>query len=164
MNDLLWQIPVYALAGTMLYRLLVTPYEMWKEQKERADRAEAGTLAGPVAASLWGQINPLQLYQAACLWVEKVPPDGPDVAVPWEAGPWLHRLRDAVAKKRLPIYRDKDGRKYQTILFSTARLIGVPLSPIIPKVPADTEVGRADLAAFAESIGERPAFLFGDAP
>jgi len=40
-TDLSWQIPVFALAGTIALRLLIAPYGMWKEQKDRADQAEA---------------------------------------------------------------------------------------------------------------------------
>lgn len=36
MNDLIWQIPLYGLAAAMLYRLLITPYELWKDAEERA--------------------------------------------------------------------------------------------------------------------------------
>lgn len=158
-----------AAAGLFIINLLfVAPYQLWLEQKERADRAEAGVVASKaetrIVAATWAQIDPLQIYQAACLWVGKAPPDGPDVALPADASFWLHRLRDAVAKKRLPIYRDKDGLKYQMMYLATAQLHGVAMGKVIPRVPSDTELGRADLAAFAESIGERPAFLFGDEP
>ena len=35
-KDLIWQIPLYGLAAAMLYRLLVTPYELWRNAEERA--------------------------------------------------------------------------------------------------------------------------------
>jgi hypothetical protein len=35
MKDLIWQIPVYAMAGAMAYRLLIAPYELWKEAGDR---------------------------------------------------------------------------------------------------------------------------------
>lgn len=31
MKDLLWQIPIYGLAGAMAWRLMIVPYELWKE-------------------------------------------------------------------------------------------------------------------------------------
>lgn len=40
LNDLAWQIPVYGLVGVFLWRLALAPYDMWKDQKDRADSAE----------------------------------------------------------------------------------------------------------------------------
>ena len=39
MKDLLWQIPLYGLAGAMLYRLIVSPFEMWRDAEQRAASA-----------------------------------------------------------------------------------------------------------------------------
>ncbi len=47
--DLRWQVPIFALGGALALRLLVAPYELWKQQKDRADAAEAllGKLRDP---------------------------------------------------------------------------------------------------------------------
>lgn len=44
-SDVLWQIPVFALAGAMALRLLYAPYEVWLDQKRRADLAERNSMS-----------------------------------------------------------------------------------------------------------------------
>ncbi|MGQ3101620.1 MAG: hypothetical protein ACT6Q5_07760 [Sphingopyxis solisilvae] len=40
MSDSLWMVPIWALAGAGLFRLLfAAPYELWRQEKERADSA-----------------------------------------------------------------------------------------------------------------------------
>ena len=58
MIDLAWQIPVFGLAGAMAWRIIVAPYELWKEQKSRADRAESGLSNEAKSASLTIEIGP----------------------------------------------------------------------------------------------------------
>jgi hypothetical protein len=31
LKDLLWQIPIFSMAGAMAFRLMIAPYELWKE-------------------------------------------------------------------------------------------------------------------------------------
>lgn len=61
MTDLAWQIPVFALAGAMMLRLFSTPYEMWREQKDRADGLQS--LIDRV-----GEQRALQFNRAVFLW------------------------------------------------------------------------------------------------
>ena len=44
-TDLLWQVPIYGLAAAIFWRFVSAPFEMWGEQKQRADAAELA-LAG----------------------------------------------------------------------------------------------------------------------
>jgi hypothetical protein len=39
-NHLASQIPIYGLAGAVTARLVIAPYELWKEQRERAGKPE----------------------------------------------------------------------------------------------------------------------------
>ena len=43
-NDLLWQIPIYGLAGALLLRILSAPKELWNEEHHRAISAEKANL------------------------------------------------------------------------------------------------------------------------
>jgi len=51
-TNLIWQIPVFGLAGGMAWRFVVTPFDMIREARSRADLAEARlndlTSGGPV--------------------------------------------------------------------------------------------------------------------
>lgn len=38
--DIGWQIPLFGFAGAIAFRFLAAPFDMWNEQKTRADRAE----------------------------------------------------------------------------------------------------------------------------
>lgn len=58
MIDLAWQIPVFGLAGAMAWRILVAPYELWKEQKARADAASTGLPLDADSASISFKISP----------------------------------------------------------------------------------------------------------
>lgn len=57
-SDLVWQIPVFGLAGAMAWRIIVAPYELWKEQKARADAAAAGLHLDAESASISFKISP----------------------------------------------------------------------------------------------------------
>lgn len=41
LSALAWQVPLWGLAAAMALRLVLAPYELWKEQKGRAENAEA---------------------------------------------------------------------------------------------------------------------------
>ncbi|WP_157083163.1 hypothetical protein [Novosphingobium lentum] len=57
MTEMAWQIPLFGLAAALLWRLLIAPYELWKEQKDRADKAECGLVLEAKKASLTIEID-----------------------------------------------------------------------------------------------------------
>ncbi len=121
--------------------------------------------------SPWHGQDPLSIFQAAWLWAG-IPPTLPVTkenetfyAKPLAAARgWFGRLKDAAEAGKLPICGPVPTRKEQTSR-------GVGGSPYlgIPSRPAEyrevenwreARVALADLRAYAESIGERPAFFF----
>jgi len=39
MRDIAWQVPVFALAGVMLLRLVTSPYFLWRDERRKAEMA-----------------------------------------------------------------------------------------------------------------------------
>lgn len=53
-SELVWQIPLFALAGVAALRIAATPYHLWKEQKERADALSADAISPiKILGALW---------------------------------------------------------------------------------------------------------------
>jgi len=77
MNDLLWQVPIFALTGALILRLLCAPYELWREERLRADGLDASP-----AFDQWQRVNHLRLFQAACLWNGHNPPARANIQMP----------------------------------------------------------------------------------
>lgn len=44
-SDSLWMVPIWGLAAAALFRLLITPYELWRGERQRADIAECAMRA-----------------------------------------------------------------------------------------------------------------------
>lgn len=87
----------------------------------------------PPYAPTWKNVDPLALWQAACLWVG----EEPHATIPsgTAAYPVLVMLRAAVRSRALKICRQTGNADFD-------------------------EVYRRDLMAFAAKKGERPSFLF----
>ena len=144
----------------MSLRILIAPYELWKEQKDRADTLPEERQ--PFDIRLWSNQDVLRLYQAACLWVEKSPPTSSDEPIPDEARPILQRLKRAITSKELPFHDDADEKKWLwTCAQPLSMVLGVKASAPI-EISNDTEINKAGLIAYAQLSNERPKFLFGE--
>ncbi|MDB5691138.1 MAG: hypothetical protein JWO81_201 [Alphaproteobacteria bacterium] len=130
----------------------------WDKLRRRAAREALSHVQG--ISDLWRGTDPLHLYQAACLWVETSPPNDPDDPLPHEASPWLHMLKKAIIDGKLPLFDDDNRIKFRLMVEGPKALREFSGTPV--KIPNDVEVSRADLKAFADSIGERPEFLLED--
>lgn len=111
--------------------------------------------------SPWGDLDPLSIWQAACMWA-RVYPRQPNEA----AWAWSRRLEKAAEAGELP--HEKPVLK--TDVKTSGRVIGsnylgTPSRPATYREADDWRfalVARADLRTYAESIGQRPAFLFAE--
>jgi len=130
---------------------------------KRIRRLQEARSAGeqPFDVGLWDRLNVLYLYQAACLWVEAPPPANATDPMPMAAVPVLQRLKHGIEDGVLPLFDDEDGKKRAWLLM-TPLVIGPVPTP--RELRNDLEVDRDGLRAFAQKVGERPKFLFGDAP
>jgi hypothetical protein len=79
LGDLLWQVPVYGVAAAIIFRLLVAPYELWKEAHQ-VDFPEWGK----VGASIHSQFN------------EKVSAEVEGAIARWQPPPAWDLERDGV--------------------------------------------------------------------
>jgi hypothetical protein len=104
--------------------------------------------------SPWDAVNEFSLWQAAHLWVGGEPPEVIGALSP-KYGAQLHRLKVAVDEERLaPI--GKPGPKAGALEAVTWAISNTPATP-------ETRVSRTSLLDYAESVKERPRFLYGEA-
>lgn len=140
--------------------LLVSPFRVYatlEKQIPAADGLEVGpTVHHPQTASykLWDGIDPLELYQAACLWIGLAPPDSSEMPLTGDASVSLYKLTRAIENEELD---------YSTSHMSQWELTAIRLQMINSerfKAQKTTRVTRQALMEYAEAVGEKPAFLY----
>lgn len=142
--------------------LLISPFRAYRtlegEAKATGWHQDSPALHHPQHASyrLWDEIDPLELYQAACLWVELSPPESSDTPLVGDASVSLYKLTLALESEELSYAASHlgpmDKMNIQLQLATSQRL----------KNPKTIRVTRADLMDYAETLGERPKFLYPD--
>lgn len=146
--------------GLVLNLLVVAPFQLWVVERDRADRSsQSAAFQGKFDVSSWDNVNVLQIFEAACLWVERSPPQAASDRLPQEALPWLRILKQAIEDRDLPLWNDEDGAKRDR-MFVFQLAIGPRIAPA--HVPETVEVDRDGLIEYAESIDEKPKFLYPD--
>lgn len=151
-----WHIPVVGLAAAMALRLLAAPYEMWREQKERADALPPEQR--PFDVSLWDEVNQFLIYQAACLWIEKSPPASVDRDIPYAAIVALQRIKEGLARVAKRRQFEAAGPGNEWVIPFLMALIG----PKKEEINNSLLVDRGTLKECAKELGERPRFLFAE--
>lgn len=140
--------------------LLVSPFRVYATLEEKIPAAggqEVGpTVHHPQTASykLWDGIDPLELYQAACLWIGLAPPDSSETPLTGDASVSLYKLTRAIENEEL---------EYSTSHMSQMEMMTIRLQISTSqrfKAPKSTRVTRKALMIYAATIGERPAFLY----
>jgi len=117
--------------------------------------ATAGTSRPEYAA--WAKLDPLELWQAACLW------EGIEPELPLPPGPTrirLEILRRGIFEKRI----DAEIGGIANAKMNMAKAMVTALGPHIPDdiISERTPVLRGSLRAYADAEGENPAFISGD--
>lgn len=143
-----WLIPALGLASLVIVRVFAAPYELWSEQKDRADALEQDE---PLYSS-WDDLIAFRLFQAASLWGEKAPPTRYEDGLYPCCEPILQSLVYAVEKQIIAIYNDTYGSIWHSIPTVDGR----------KEVPPSISVSRDALLQYALQMKQRPKFLFKD--
>lgn len=140
--------------------LFVSPFRV---HQERVGSEPAAKPDGPEpfharqpSYALWDMIDPLDLYQVACLWIDLAPPDSPDVELVGDASASLYALQRAVEQGALAATYDHLGDFEKASL----RIAQVTNPGKQPPATKTTRFTRNALRAYATNLGTRPRFLF----
>ena len=143
-----------SLAAAMALRIVVAPYELWSEQKQKADAVPPE--AQPFDIGIWEDVEEFALYQAACLWVSSPPPATADGRMPDRAVLILHRLKRALRKvaeaNRQELFAEGNGWVQAFLMLS----MGAPGE----EIENSLVISRSGLEACANVMNDYPSFLF----
>ena len=141
------------------------PFALWREATANA-APTAATPDGPepfrarrASYALWDMIDPLELYQVACLWIDLAPPDSAEVELVGDASASLYALQRAVEQGQLvPTNEHLTDLQRTMMRFSQSVTHGAP-------APAEktTRFTREALKGYARELGLKPRFLFPEA-
>lgn len=152
-----WQAATFTLGAIILIRLLLAPYWLYLEQAEKLKGTDQKS---PPDLSQWAaSLDPLNLEQAAFLWCGTSPRGS---VLKSESAIHLRyeKLKRAVLQKQLhPDWNDMVRKIFEMNISITQP--GGQLADDGKFVGPKTPVRVAELKRYAESIGERPEFLFG---
>lgn len=147
------------LAIKFLWYLYLAPWRLWREKDAAVRHSES--VAAPTAENfsyaIWDTIDPLELYQAACLWVGASPPESAEPELTGEAAGALHMLKRAIEKRELhPVLTENE----RSLLKMQVALARAAPSAKLPEPSKRMIVTRAELQRFAQARAEQPLFLF----
>lgn len=157
--------PIGLIAVSFCWSWARSPFELWREAVESAPEPMA-RVDGPepfrerrASYALWDMIDPLDMYQVACLWIDLAPPDSPDVELVGDASASLYALQRAVEQGKLaPTYEHLTDMEKMSLRLAS---IGNPPKPW--PATKKTRFTRDALRAYATKLGARPRFLFPEA-
>lgn len=157
--------PVLVVTVGFLWFWARSPFLLWQEAVANV-AAPAVTADGPepfrarkASYALWDMIDPLELYQVACLWIDLAPPDSSEVELVGDASASIYALQRALERGLLvATYEHLTDTQKAFMRFSRS----VSQSAVAP-AEKTTRFTRAALIAYAEGLGVKPKFLFPEA-